>query len=84
MAKVEIYTKPTCPYCLRAKQLLDSKGVEFTEYNIAGDDGLRSKMIERADGRHTVPQVFIDDKGIGGCDDLHALERKGELDTLLQ
>ncbi len=83
MANVEIYTKPTCPFCVRAKQLLDGKGVSYTEYNIANDDEKREEMINRADGRRTVPQVFVDNEGLGGCDEIHALDRQGKLDALL-
>jgi glutaredoxin 3 len=81
---VEIYTKMTCPYCWRAKHLLGSKGVEFVE--IAVDWGGEDKqvMIQRANGRTTVPQIFIDDRHIGGCDDLYALERSGRLDELIE
>ncbi|MGH1455627.1 MAG: glutaredoxin 3 [Alphaproteobacteria bacterium] len=83
MANVEIYTWTTCPYCIRAKALLNSKGVKFTEYNITGDDKARAKMVERTGGPKSVPQIFIDDNHIGGCDDLHSLDAKGELDGLL-
>lgn len=83
MANVEIYTWSTCPYCRRAKELLNQKDVDFTEYKIDGDEDARAKMSERANGRRSVPQIFIDGKHIGGCDDLHALEDKGELDKLL-
>ena len=83
MANVEIYTWTTCPYCIRAKALLNSKGVKFTEYNITGDDKARAKMVERTDGPKSVPQIFIDNNHIGGCDDLHALDAKGKLDGLL-
>jgi glutaredoxin 3 len=83
MPKVEIYTWTTCPYCIRAKKLLDSKGVKYTEYNIIGDDGARAKMVERTGGPRTVPQIFINDKHYGGCDDIHALDAKGELDKAL-
>lgn len=83
MAKVEIYTWQTCPFCIRAKQLLERKGINFVEYQIDGDDQARAKMIERADGRRSLPQIFIDDQGIGGCDDLHSLESQGKLDQLL-
>ncbi len=83
MAKVEIYTWSTCPYCTRAKELLRSKGVKFTEYDITGDEPAREKMKARANGRHTVPQVFIDGKHYGGCDDIHMLDSKGELDKAL-
>lgn len=84
MSKVEIYTKDYCPFCTKAKALLDKKGVEYTEYDITYDVMEQTKMRDRADGRKTVPQIFIDDKGIGGCDDLHALDQKGELDALLK
>ena len=83
MANVEIYTWETCPFCRRAKELLDSKDVDYTEYMIQGDDDARAKMAERADGRRTVPQIFINNQGIGGCDDLHMLEAEGKLDVLL-
>lgn len=83
MAKVEIYTKFLCPYCTRAKSLLQSKGVEFTEYDITMGGPKREEMLLRAPGRTTVPQVFIDGKHIGGSDDLAALDRSGGLDPLL-
>lgn len=83
MAIIEIYTTPTCPYCLRAKALLNGKGVSFTEYDVSADRELRAKMTDRAHGRRSVPQIFIDDQHIGGSDDLHALEREGKLDPLL-
>ncbi|QEY32837.1 glutaredoxin 3 [Synechococcus sp. RSCCF101] len=82
-ARVEIYTWRSCPFCIRAKGLLDQKGVAYEEYAIDGDEAARQAMSERADGRRSVPQIFIDDRGIGGCDDLHALERSGRLDPLL-
>lgn len=83
MAKVEIYTKAFCPYCTRAKQLLESKGAAFEEYDITMGGPKRAEMLERAPGRTTVPQIFIDDRHIGGSDDLAALDRKGGLDPLL-
>jgi glutaredoxin 3 len=83
MAKIEIYTKAFCPYCYRAKALLDSKGVEYEEIDISMGGPRRPEMIERAGGRTTVPQIFIDDKHIGGSDDLAALDRQGGLDPLL-
>lgn len=83
MAKVEIYTWKTCPFCIRAKALLDAKDVDYTEYMIQGDDDARAKMTERANGRRTVPQIFINDEGIGGCDEIHMLEAQGKLDDLL-
>ena len=85
MAKVEIYTWSACPFCIRAKQLLDRKGVDYTEYAIDGDEAARTAMAARGnDGRRSVPQIFIDDQHVGGCDALHALERSGRLDSLLQ
>ncbi len=83
MAKVEIYTTMFCPYCHRAKRLLNDKGVDFVEYDVTSDRQTRIAMTERADGRRTVPQIFIDDVGIGGSDELAALERAGRLDALL-
>ncbi len=81
-AEVVIYTKPTCPYCRAAKALLQDKGVAYQEIDIAGDPARRAEMIERS-GRHTVPQVFIGARHIGGFDDLSALDQQGELDPLL-
>jgi glutaredoxin 3 len=81
---VEIYTWQTCPFCIRAKALLAKKGVEFTEYSVDGDELARSAMAERGDGRRSVPQIFINDQHIGGCDDLYALDRQGKLDPLLK
>lgn len=83
MAKVEIYTKAFCPYCSRAMRLLGSKGVEPTEYDITLGGPKRAEMIDRAHGRTTVPQVFIDGRHIGGSDDLAALDQAGKLDPLL-
>jgi glutaredoxin 3 len=83
MAKIEIYTKAFCPYCYRAKALLDSKQVEYEEIDITMGGPRRQEMIQRADGRTTVPQIFIDDRHIGGSDDLAALDRQGGLDPLL-
>ncbi len=82
-ANVEIYTWSSCPFCIRAKGLLNKKGVEFTEYCIDGDEAARAKMAQRANGRRSLPQIFINDKHIGGCDDLHALEAQGKLEPLL-
>jgi len=82
-ANVEIYTWQTCPYCIRAKMLLRWKGVRFTEYKIDGDGAARIKMATRANGRRTVPQIFINNQHIGGCDDLYAIDRQGNLDSLL-
>ncbi len=83
MAKVEIYTKAFCPYCTRAKQLLTAKGADYEEYDITMGGPKRAEMLERAPGRTTVPQIFIDGQHIGGSDDLGALDRKGRLDPLL-
>jgi glutaredoxin 3 len=82
-AKVEIYTGQTCPYCIRAKLLLWWKGVNFTEYKIDGDNEARKAMTERANGRKTVPQIFINNQHIGGCDDLYNLDAENKLDNLL-
>jgi len=83
MPSVEIYTWRTCPFCVRAKQLLDRKGVTYTEYSVDGDEQARDAMAARGNGRRSVPQIFIADQHIGGCDELHALERAGKLDALL-
>jgi thioredoxin reductase (NADPH) len=80
---VEIYTKENCPYCEKAKDLFDEKGVEYVEYNVTGDEALFDEMIERADGRKTAPEVFVDDQLVGGWDDTSALDGTGELDELL-
>jgi len=82
-AKVEIYTWSTCPFCIRAKGLLEQKNVDFIEYCIDGDRTAKQKMSERANGRTSVPHIFIDDEHIGGCDDIYALERAGKLEGLL-
>ena len=84
MPKVEIYTWSTCPFCIRAKGLLNQKGVNFTEYCIDGDDAARQDMSVRANGGRSLPQIFINDRHIGGCDDLYSLEFAGELAPLLQ
>ena len=83
-AKVDIYTKFGCGYCYRAKSLLEKKGVEFNEYDITMGGEKRDEMRERAPNATTVPQIFIGDQHIGGCDDMMALERSGKLDTLLE
>ena len=82
-ASVEVYTTPYCPYCVAAKDLLSRKGVDFIEINVAGDRTLRAKMVERASGRITVPQIFVGETHVGGCDDLYALEEQGKLDAML-
>lgn len=83
MANIVIYTKPTCPFCIRAKMLLTRKGVEFSEIDIAAQPELRDEMIAKANGGYTVPQIFINDQHIGGCDDMFALNDAGRLDNLL-
>jgi glutaredoxin 3 len=82
-ANVEIYTWSTCPFCIRAKALLKSKGVDFTEYVIDGDEVARDQMVQRTKGPRSLPQIFINDQYIGGCDDIHALNSQGKLDPLL-
>jgi glutaredoxin 3 len=84
MSKVEIYTWSSCPFCIRAKALLVKKGVEFTEYCIDGDAQAREEMAVRANGRRSLPQIFINNQHLGGCDDLYDLEFSGELDLYLQ
>ena len=80
---VEIYTWKFCPFCIRAKGLLNEKGVKFTEYSIDGDNDARTKMSERAGGRRTVPQIFINGESIGGCDELYELESNNKLNELI-
>lgn len=83
MPQIEIYTSPLCGYCHMAKRLLKAKGADFTEINVWAEPGRKPEMIERAGGRRTVPQIFIDGVHVGGCDELHALERAGRLDSML-
>lgn len=83
MTKVEIYTTPTCPYCMAAKALLSRKGITFEETDVSRDPDLRVAMTQRAGGRRTVPQIFIDGQHVGGSDDIHLLDRQGKLDDLL-
>lgn len=83
MAIVEMYTTQVCPYCVRAKDLLKRKGVEVTEIRVDLDDAKRDEMLARAEGRRTVPQIFINGTHVGGSDDLYALDSKGELDAML-
>ena len=83
MKKVEIYTTPTCGYCFAAKRLLTRKGVEYDEYDVAGNPQLRQAMVERSAGRRTVPQIFIDDAPIGGFEELAELDADGQLDPIL-
>ena len=83
MADVVLYTKPGCPYCIAAMGLLKRKGVEFTEIVASNDPEKKAEMIQKSGGKATFPQIFIDGKHVGGSDDIHALDRKGELDPLL-
>lgn len=83
MNPVKVYTTFTCPYCHRAKALLEKKGVAFEEIDVTMDPGLREEMVRKAGGRRTVPQVFVGDRHVGGSDELVRLERTGELDALL-
>ncbi|WGM32764.1 glutaredoxin 3 [Brevundimonas sp. NIBR11] len=83
MADVVLYTKPGCPYCMAAMGLLARKGVDFTEIVASNDPEKKAEMIEKSGGKATFPQIFIDGKHIGGSDDMHALDRRGELDELL-
>jgi len=83
MPKIEIYTKFLCPYCTRAKGLLAAKGLAFEEIDISTGGPRRTEMLERSGGRQTVPQIFINGTHIGGCDDIHALDRAGKLDAML-
>lgn len=84
MQPVEIYTSPLCGFCHAAKRLLTKKGVSFTEYDIWADPVRKPEMMRRSGGRHTVPQIFVGETHVGGCDELHALERAGRLDALLR
>ena len=83
MKTVEIYTTPTCPYCHAAKRLLTRKGVAYTEIDVSRDAALRAEMTQRANGRRTVPQIFIGGVSVGGSDDIHALDHAGKLDPML-
>ena len=83
MPKIEIYTTNTCGFCAMAKSLLTKKGAKFDEIDVSYDVALRDRMMARTGGRRSVPQIFIGEKHVGGCDDLHALEAKGGLDPLL-
>ncbi|WP_425050984.1 glutaredoxin 3 [Psychromarinibacter sp. S121] len=84
MQTVEIYTTPTCGFCMMAKRLLGSKGVDFNEIDVSRDPDKRQQMMKRANGGYTVPQIFVGDIHVGGCDDLMALDRAGKLDPLLK
>lgn len=83
MQPVTLYTTPICPFCVAAKRLLDSKGVEYTDIDVMADPSRRAEMMQKAHGRHTVPQIFVGETHVGGCDELHALDRAGKLDPLL-
>jgi glutaredoxin 3 len=83
VAKIEVYSTRYCPYCFRAKALLESKGVEYDDIDVTDDPDLRADMARRAGGRWTVPEIFINGQIIGGCDELYALELSGELDSRL-
>ncbi len=83
MPKIEVYTTTYCPYCVRAKQLLDIKDLDYTEIDVTNDDAARADLVAKAEGRRTVPQIFINDTPIGGYDDLRALEESGRLDQML-
>jgi glutaredoxin 3 len=83
MPPITIYTKAWCPYCQAAKELLDQKGVAFTEFEVTKEPSRRQEMLAKSGGRSTVPQIFIGDRHVGGCDDLYALDSRGELDRLL-
>ena len=84
MKPIEIYTTPYCPYCIAAKELLNRKGAAFTEIDVSRDRTLREQMTQRANGGYTVPQIFIGETHVGGCDDLYALDGEGKLDPLLK
>ena len=79
MANIEIYSGPFCPYCVRAKRLLSERALAFTEYDVQADPARRAEMLERARGARTIPQIFINGRHVGGCDELYALDRRGEL-----
>ena len=81
---IEIYTTRTCPFCHRAKALLDQKGARYTEIDVGADPSLRDAMTRRAGGKRNVPQIFVGQTHVGGCDDLYAMERAGKLDPLLK
>ena len=83
MAHVVVYSGPFCPFCTKAKALLDRKGVDYDEYNVREDEAKLQEMLEKSNGKKTIPQIFIDDRHIGGCDDLYALDGAGKLDALL-
>jgi glutaredoxin 3 len=84
MAKIEVYSGDYCPYCMRAKALLKQRELEFVEYNVQNEPEKRIEMAERAPGVRTIPQIFINDRHVGGCDELYALDKKGELNNWLE
>lgn len=84
MANIEIYSTTYCPYCTRAKALMDAKDLDYTEIDVTGDDAARLALVEKSGGRKTVPQIFINGQSVGGYDDLRALEESGKLDDMLK
>ena len=82
-AKIEIYSGDYCPYCVRAKSLLKQRGLDFIEYNVQQEPDKRAEMMKRSNGGRSIPQIFINDQHVGGCDELYALDRKGQLDVWL-
>jgi len=84
MAKIEVYSGDYCPFCSRAKRLLKERDLAFTEYNVQREPHLREEMITRSAGSRTIPQIFINDRHVGGCDELYALDRKGDLNAWLE
>jgi glutaredoxin 3 len=83
MPTITVYSGPSCPYCIRAKQLLQKKGVAFTDFDVKADSAKFDEMLAKSGGKKTIPQIFIGDKHIGGCDDLYALDAAGKLDAML-
>ncbi len=82
--KIEVYSGDYCPYCVRAKSLLKQRGLDFIEYNVQNDPEKRVDMMKRSNGGRSIPQIFINDKHVGGCDELYALDKKGQLETWLK
>ncbi|MDX8388293.1 MAG: glutaredoxin 3 [Ghiorsea sp.] len=82
-AKIEVYSGDYCPYCVRAKSLLKQRDLEFTEYDVQKEPNKRAEMMKRSNGGRSIPQIFINDKHVGGCDDLYALDKKGKLNDWL-
>ena len=82
-AKIEVYSGDFCPYCVRAKSLLKKRGLSFAEYNVQQEPDKRAEMMKRSIGGRSIPQIFINDKHVGGCDDLYAIDKKGQLDALI-